>query len=336
MKKIVILGSTGSVGTQTLEVVRQGGFEVLAISGYRNQELLREQAAEFGCEVGNPCDVAVLKEADLVVNAISGCAGIEPTYLAVCAGKKVALANKESLVSAGRIIMDKAEPDQIIPVDSEHSAIFQILQANPGREIKKIILTCSGGPFLGCTNLRGIRKADALAHPTWKMGPKITIDCATLMNKGLEIIEAKYLFDLPSSKIKVVIHPESEIHGMVEFQDGETLAYTSPRDMKIPIKYALNYPDAKIEGKITPLTELNYEFQEPDLKTFRLLRLAMDVAETEGTKAAYMNLVNEEAVQKFLNDKIKFHEIAELVNAKTRQYENIENPGIKEILELRV
>lgn len=340
MKKIVILGSTGSIGRQTLEVIEKnpGDFKVIAISGHKNQKLLKEQAEEFGAEIGDPYKLATLKEADLIVNAISGCAGIEPTYKAVFAGKNVALANKESLVSAGKIIMDKARETgaEIIPIDSEHSAIFQILQKNPGRKIKKIILTCSGGPFLGRKDLHGITKEDALAHPTWKMGPKITIDCATLMNKGLEIIEAKYLFGLPPQEIEVVIHPESEVHGMVEFQDGETIAYTSPRDMHIPIKYALYHPDAKVEGKFEKLENLKFTFLEPDLKTFRLLKLAMDAAETEGTKAAYMNAINETMVQKFLAGKIKFHEITELVNKKTRQYKNIENPKIEDILGLRL
>lgn len=340
MKKIVILGSTGSIGGQVLEVVEQNpaDFKVIAVSGHKNRELLQEQAEKFGAVIGGPCELAALKEADLIINAISGCAGIEPTYKAVCAGKNVALANKESLVSAGEIIMNKARETgaKIIPVDSEHSAIFQILQKNPGRKIKKIILTCSGGPFLGRKDLRGITKEEALAHPTWKMGPKITIDCATLMNKGLEIIEAKYLFGLPPQEIGVVIHPESEIHGMVEFQDGETVAYISPRDMRIPIKYALHYPDAETEGEFAKPENLKFTFREPDLKTFRLLKLAMDVAETEGTKAAYMNLVNEAAVQEFLAGKIKFYEITELVNAKTRRYKNVENPKIENILSLRL
>lgn len=325
MKKIVILGSTGSIGRQTLEVIRKnpGDFKVIAISGHKNTKLLHAQMKEFKARTGDPCKLAVLKEADLIVNAISGCAGVKPTWKAVCGGKNIALANKESLVSAGEMIMAKAQKTgaKIIPIDSEHSAIFQILEQNPGRKIKKIILTCSGGPFHGRKNLHGITKKEVLRHPVWKMGPKITVDCATLMNKGLEIIEAKYLFGLPVKKIKAVIHMEGIVHGMVRFTDGETLVHISKPDMKILIKYALYYPKkCKTSAKIVNIKKLYYEFGAIDTKTFPLFKLATEVAKKGGKAEAHMNKVNEKTVKKFLNGKIKFHEIHEIVISEMQKH----------------
>lgn len=306
MKKIIILGSTGSIGRQTLEVCK--GFEIIGLSANKNIKLLREQAKKFGVKfvaIGGKeaCELASRK-CDLVVNAISGLAGLAPTIATIKAGNDLALANKESLVARGAEIISLARKNKvkIIPVDSEHSAIFQCLLGRDIKSVKKIILTCSGGPFFGKTRkeLANVTVAQALKHPTWKMGKKITIDSATLMNKGFEIIEAHHLFGIPYSKIDVVIHPQSIVHGMVEFLDGSVVMQASEPDMRIPIAYALG---AKLTQRCPLLNNLT--FRPVDHSTFEGIKIALKY------KARGEDLVraNDKAVEKFLRGEIKFLEI---------------------------
>ena len=298
MRKIIILGSTGSIGKQTLEVIRKGGFKVLGLSGFSNTGLLKKQAEEFGAKwTTNPLELAT-KKCDIMVNAISGLAGLEPTLAALEAGNKLALANKESVVAAGSKIAKYR--DQIIPVDSEHSSVYRCLQGQ--KKPRRIILTCSGGPFFGRKNLKNITAKQALAHPTWKMGKKISIDSATLMNKGFEIIEAHHLFGIPYSQIDVLIHPQSLVHGIVEFEDGSMLAHVSSPDMKIPIAYALG---ASVPYKTLNLTDQKLEFFKPDHKTFKGIKLALKYR-SQGKKLVQRN---DEAVEKFLKGEIKFLDI---------------------------
>ncbi|MBU1018674.1 MAG: 1-deoxy-D-xylulose-5-phosphate reductoisomerase [Patescibacteria group bacterium] len=295
MKKIIVLGSTGSVGRQALQVAK--GQKIVGISGHSNLKLLEKQAKEFGCPYTlDPMELASQK-CDIVVNAISGLAGLPPLLAALEAGNKVALANKESIVAAGSRLHKYR--DQIIPVDSEHSSIYRCLQ---GREepIRRIILTCSGGPFFGRTDLFGITPKQALAHPTWKMGKKISIDSATLMNKGFEIIEAHHLFDIPYEKIDVLIHPQSLVHGIVEFEDGSILAHASNPDMRIPIAYALGLPAPNNKLNLTSL-----EFFQPDHKTFKGIKLALKFQ----SRGESLVRANDEAVSKFLAGEISFLDI---------------------------
>ena len=334
MKKIAILGSTGSIGTQTLEVVRENGdLEVLGLAAGNNIKLLEAQIREFHPKVAavwseekakelrenvkdldvkivsgmdGLIEVSVIPESEVLVTAIVGMIGIRPTIEAIKAGKNIALANKETLVTAGHIIMPlaKAYNVAILPVDSEHSAIFQSLQGNPRGALHKILLTASGGPFRGRTKeqLKDIQVEDALKHPNWEMGRKITIDSSTLVNKGLEVMEAKWLFDVDFDHIEVVVHPQSIIHSMVEYVDGAIIAELGTPDMKLPIQYALYYPDRRfLPGERVNFATLGQlTFEKPDLETFDGLRLAFEAGRTGGSMPTVYNAANELAVSKFL------------------------------------
>lgn len=349
-KRIALLGSTGSIGTQTLEVVRSfpDEFELTVLTANSNYELLIEQALEFrpNCVViakeehyekvqealwqhdiktytGKESlkEVVCMDEVDIVLTALVGFSGLGPTVSAINAGKNIALANKETLVVAGEIIskLAKEKGVNIYPVDSEHSAIFQCLTGEFHNPIEKIILTASGGPFRGKTraDLETITKADALKHPNWEMGAKITIDSASLMNKGLEVIEAKWLFALQPEQIEVIVHPQSIIHSLVQFEDGSMKAQMGLPDMKLPILYALAYPE-RFQTDFERFNFVNYPsltFEAPDLKTFTNLQLAYDALDRGGNVACVLNAANEITVQAFLDDKISFLEIAEM-NAK--------------------
>ena len=366
MKKIAILGSTGSIGTQTLEVVRENGdLEVLGLAAGNNIKLLEEQIREFhpklvavwveekakelrdnvkdlnvkvvsGME--GLVEVATISESEILVTAIVGMIGIRPTIEAIKAGKDIALANKETLVTAGHIIMPLAKEHNvaILPVDSEHSAIFQSLQGNPRGALHKILLTASGGPFRGRKreDLANIQVEDALKHPNWEMGRKITIDSSTLVNKGLEVIEAKWLFDVEIEQIEVVVHPQSIIHSMVEYVDGAIIAELGTPDMKLPIQYALYYPERRyLPGERVNFATLSQlTFEKPDLDTFYGLRLAMEAGKVGGSLPTVFNAANELAVSKFLNRKIKYLEIPEIIETCMRNHKNIANPTVEEIL----
>lgn len=367
MKKIAILGSTGSIGTQTLEVVRENGdIEVLGLAAGNNIRLLEQQIREFHpkvaavwkeenakelrertrdlpvkvvCGMEGLIEVAVLEEVDILVTAIVGMIGIRPTIAAMKAGKDIALANKETLVTAGHIIMQLAKEKQvsILPVDSEHSAIFQSLQGNPRSALHKILLTASGGPFRGKTReeLKDIQVEDALKHPNWEMGRKITIDSSSLVNKGLEVIEAKWLFDVEIEQIEVVIHPQSIIHSMVEYVDGAIIAQLGTPDMKLPIQYALYYPERRfLPGERVDFSALSkLTFEKPDVDTFYGLRLAMEAGKAGGSLPTVFNAANELAVSKFLNRRIGYLQIPEIIEACMRAHKNIPNPSVEEILE---
>lgn len=324
MKRIIILGSTGSIGRQVLEVVskEKNKFKIIGLSGYNNQKLLRYQAAKFNVRKTATKAPEIIKLAsakcDLVVNAITGLGGLAPTIAAIRAGNNLALANKESLVAGGAKIMQLAKKHnvQIIPIDSEHSAIWQCLLGRDIKFVKKIILTCSGGPFLGKTKkeLANVTIKEALKHPTWKMGKKITIDSATLMNKGFEIIEAHHLFSIPYEKISVLIHPQSIIHGMVEFLDGSIVMHASAPDMHIPISYALNYPSRpQIDFDKTVLK--NLEFGEVNHSTFEGIKIALKYR-AQGRKLVK---ANDTAVSKFLRGEIKFLDIYKYIRNEMEQ-----------------
>ena len=366
MKQIAILGSTGSIGTQTLEVVRENGdLEVLGLAAGNNIKLLEEQIREFhpklvavwsedrakelrenvkdlGVKVVSGMegliDVATIAESEILVTAIVGMIGIRPTIEAIKAGKDIALANKETLVTAGHIIMPLAKEHNvaILPVDSEHSAIFQSLQGNPRGALHKILLTASGGPFRGRKreDLENIQVEDALKHPNWEMGRKITIDSSTLVNKGLEVIEAKWLFDVEIEQIEVVVHPQSIIHSMVEYVDGAIIAELGTPDMKLPIQYALYYPERRyLPGERVDFATLGQlTFEKPDLDTFYGLKLAMEAGKAGGSLPTVFNAANELAVSKFLNRKIKYLEIPEIIETCMRNHKNIANPTVEEIL----
>ena len=366
MKKIAILGSTGSIGTQTLEVVRENGdIEVLGLAAGNNIKLLEEQIREFHPRVvavwsedkakelrDNVRDVSVrivsgmeglieisvMEETEILVTAIVGMIGIRPTIEAIKAGKNIALANKETLVTAGHIIMPLAAEHKvaILPVDSEHSAIFQSLQGSSRGELHKILLTASGGPFRAKTReeLANIQVEDALKHPNWEMGRKITIDSSTLVNKGLEVIEAKWLFDVDIDQIEVVVHPQSIIHSMVEYVDGAIIAELGTPDMKLPIQYALYYPERRyLPGERVNFATLSQlTFEKPDLDTFYGLRLAMEAGRTGGSLPTVFNAANELAVSKFLNRKIKYLEIPEIIETCMSLHKNIACPTVDEIL----
>lgn len=358
MKKIVILGSTGSIGTQALDIVRQhrDKFEVVGISAHGNIELLKEQIKEFrpdlvcvsdterakqfsgeilkGSEGLN--ELAGVGQADLVVNCIVGAAGFKPTISALRAGKDVALANKESLVMGGEVVMREAKKSgsRIIPIDSEHSAIMQCLSGEKIEEVKKILLTCSGGPFRGKKDLDKISVEETLKHPRWSMGKKITVDSATLMNKGYEIIEAMWLFSVPLEKIEVVIHPQSIIHSMVQYIDGNVKAQMSNTDMRVAIQYALTYPERveneELDFSILDVKELTFE--KPDLETFKCLSYGIEAAEKKGTMPAVVNAANEVAVEYFLEGRIEFVDIAQIIRNVMDEHEIVGNPEIEDIL----
>lgn len=366
MKKIAILGSTGSIGTQTLEVVReQGDIQVAALCAGSNAALLEQQVREFRPRVAALWDeeaadrlrlavsdlpvkvlsgmdgllaAATMEGYDLLVTAIMGMLGIRPTIAAIEAGKDIALANKETLVAAGHLIMPLAKKHQvsILPVDSEHSAIFQSLNGERQNKINKILLTASGGPFRGKTReeLSNVSLEDALKHPNWSMGRKITIDSATLVNKGLEVMEAKWLFDVELSQIQVVVHPQSVIHSMVEYEDGGIMAQLGTPDMRLPIQYALYYPLRRpLSGKRLDFYELSaMTFERPDTETFSGLALAYQALETGGNMPTIYNAANEKAVALFMDHKIKFLEIPELIQGSMEHCAYREAPGLEEIL----
>jgi len=333
VRRILVLGSTGSIGVQALDVIsRSPDLSVCGLACGTQIDVMRAQAAAHGC-VHTTCaagggtlpashDLGELIDAtepDLVLNGFVGAAGLAPTLAALTRGIDVALANKESLVVGGEIVatVRAATGAMLIPVDSEHSAIFQLLADIPPARVRTIVLTASGGPFRGCdaASLRDVRVADALAHPTWNMGAKITIDSATMMNKGLEIIEAHHLFGVGYDQIEVVVHPQSLVHGMVRLDDGSVMSHLGPPDMRVPIGYALRWPDAPPEHAPMPLAGMTLEFLEPDPRTFRCLALAVEAGRAGGTAPAVLNGANEVAVAAFLNNEIGFLDIAAVVAA---------------------
>jgi len=369
MKRVVILGSTGSIGTQTLDVIRSlpGEFKVVGLGAGNNCRLLAEQIKEFqpcAAALANPESLSRLKkqlppqvklelawgiegmknlaampEADLVVIAVTGTGGITPTFAALNAGKDVALANKETLVTAGQLVMDLAarKNKSILPIDSEHSAIWQCLNGRPLLELDKIIITASGGPFrhISSVELEKVTVEMALNHPNWSMGSKITIDSATLMNKGLEVIEAKWLFGVSYNQIEVVVHPQSIIHSAVEFKDGSVIAQLGLPNMRLPIQYALTYP-RRIPGPVprlnlTKLQELTFE--APDTVKFPSLRLAYEAGKTGGTMPAVLNAANETAVYAFLQGRLSFCAIATIVEKVMEKHSSINSPDLGQIME---
>ena len=367
MKCVSILGSTGSIGRQSLDVIsRLEGVKVAALTAGSSVGRMAEQCREFRPELAvmatkeaadelrgliadlptrvawgeeGLIEAATLTEVDCVITAVVGMLGLKPTLAAIRAGKRIGLANKETLVCAGELVMAEARANgvEIIPVDSEHSAIFQCLMgSHHKREVKKILLTCSGGPFFGKTReeLRTVTKADALKHPNWKMGAKITIDCSTLMNKGLEVIEAMRLYDVPLEQIQVLIHRQSIVHSMVEFVDGAVMAQLGAPDMRLPIQLALTYPErtvCPVDG--LDLTAGPLTFSHPDLEAFPCLQLAMDAAKQGGTACPVMNGANEVAVALYLEDRIGFYDIYELVRGAMEAIPFIPNPTLEQILE---
>ena len=353
MKRVSILGSTGSIGTQSIEVCEKHGLEIIALAAHSSVDMLEEQARKFRpkyvavyneekygelksrlsdtdtivlCGMEGLCHIASLDENDIVLNSVVGMVGLLPTLTAINAGKDVALANKETLVAGGALVTSLAKEKgvKIYPVDSEHSAIFQCLQGNKPEQVNKIILTASGGPFYGYSykQLKNVTKADALKHPNWDMGNKITIDSATLMNKGLEFIEAKWLFDLEPEQIDIVVHRQSIIHSAVEYKDYAVIAQLGVPDMKIPIQYSLLYPE-RVECPTKPLSLTDYgtlTFAEPDYKTFKCLSAAIDAISRGGAYPCLVNSANEEAVKAFLNDEIKFIQIGEIVSSVLEKF----------------
>lgn len=365
---VSILGSTGSIGRQSLDILsRLPGIRVAALTAGTGVERMAQQCRQFRPELAvmatqeaaeqlagelkdlpiriawgeeGLIEAATLPQVDCVITAVVGMVGLKPTLAAIRARKRIGLANKETLVCAGEIVMAEAKKygAEIVPVDSEHSAIFQCLMGNrDASQIKRLILTCSGGPFFGMTReqLKAVTKADALRHPNWKMGPKITVDCATLMNKGLEVIEAMRLYDLPLEQVDVVIHRQSIVHSMVEFTDGAVMAQMGPPDMRLPIQLAFTYP----ERQACPVDALDLigcgplSFLKPDVKAFPCLSLARACAKAGGTACPAMNGANEEAVAMFLNDKIGFYDIYRLVNQAVEKTPFLENPTLEQILE---
>lgn len=371
MKNLTVLGSTGSIGTQALDIVRDHPDElkIRALSANKNIDLLYSQILEFSPEfvcvyekesaflldgrlraagldipvksgMDGLCEAAAFSKSDMVLTAVVGMVGIRPTLEAIHAGKDIALANKETLVCAGHIIMEEARRCHvhIYPVDSEHSAIFQCLKGEPERSLSKIILTASGGPFRGFSRkeLKNVTAADALKNPNWSMGKKVTIDSSTMANKGLEVMEARWLFNVPPSKIQVVVQPQSIIHSAVEFEDGAIKAQMGTPDMKIPIQYALFYPERpylNVErvdlfklGKIT--------FEKPDMETFKALKLAYRAIEEGGSMPCVFNAANERAVSAFLKGEISFLEIPEIIEKYMNSHKIIENPNIEDIISI--
>lgn len=367
MKKITILGSTGSIGTQALQVIEDNPekFDVVALSCGSNIQKLSGQIRQFEpdcvCVASEEDAIKIRKEfpeiqvfsgeeglvkiatlpADLVLNSLMGMRGLAPTYYAIEAGRDIALANKETLVAGGEIIMAKVAEKgvRLLPVDSEHCAIFQCLEGNKNRKIKKILLTASGGPFRGynLNQLNDVTLEQALKHPKWTMGKKITIDSATLMNKGLEVIEAKWLFDVDLSQIQVLVHPQSIMHSAVEFEDTSVIAQLGVPDMKIPISFAFGYPDrVPSNDKSLDFFEegSNLSFEAPDMKTFTCLRLAFEASEKGGSFPVALNAANEVLVDLFLNNKIKFIDIQNTLEKVLNEHEPVYNLGLEDILRI--
>jgi len=374
MKKISILGSTGSIGTQALQIIRSNSdLKALVLTANNNIDLLYEQILEFSPEfvcvydknnaeelksrlsLENPgvykslkissgmdglIEAASYPGADIVLTAVVGMVGIRPTMAAINAKKDIALANKETLVCAGKLIMEAAEKNniRIYPVDSEHSAIFQCLNGENAAEADKILLTASGGPFRGkkACDLKNVTAADALKHPNWSMGKKVTIDSSTLANKGLEVIEASWLFNMPAEKIQVVVHPQSVIHSAVQFADGAVMAQLGVPDMKLPIQYAFLYPERRfLKERRLDLFELgSLTFERPDTDTFRSLALAYRAIKEGGTMPCVFNAANEAAVKRFLNGEIAFLEIAQYIESLMNSHKVIREPGLEQIIEI--
>ena len=366
MKKIAILGSTGSIGTQTLEVVRANkDLEVTALAAGSNIDLLEKQIREFSPKIAAVWNEEKAKElkdrvrdldirvesgmdgllavatelgAEIVVTAVVGMIGIRPTIAAMNAGKDIALANKETLVPAGHIIMSLAKEKhvRILPVDSEHSAIFQSLNGETGNKIHKILLTASGGPFRGWTReqMKGVQVEDALKHPNWTMGRKITIDSSTMVNKGLEVMEARWLFGVEMDQVQVVVQPQSVIHSMVEYEDGAVIAQLGTPDMKLPIQYALYYPERRfLAGDRLDFAKLaQITFEAPDFENFHGLSLAYKAGRRGGTLPTVFNAANERAVQKFLDREIGYLTITDMIEAAMEHHTVKENPTVEEIL----
>ncbi len=367
-KRISILGSTGSIGRQSLEVIEACGMEVSALTANSSIELMEEQVRKFKPELAVLMDehaaadlrvrladtntkvlggmdglieAAVLNGTDTVITAVVGMVGLKPTMAAIQEKKRIALANKETLVCAGELVMQAAQESgaQILPVDSEHSALFQSLEGNRDRgEVKRLILTCSGGPFYGRKReeLQGITREDALKHPNWSMGAKITVDSATLMNKGLEFIEAMHLYQMPPEKISIVVHRESIIHSLVEYCDNAMIAQLGAPDMKLPIQYALTWPKRVASSATTPYDIWNsgsLTFGAPNPDTFRCLALALEAAKTGGTAGAILNGANEAAVAQFLTGDIGFLDIAEKVAMAMEAVPVVQNPNMHDVLE---
>ncbi len=367
MKKIALLGSTGSIGTQTLDVVRnQGDIQVTAMAAGSNIALLEKQIREFHPSIAAVWDekkalelktkvadlpvkvvsgmdglleAATEKEAQIVVTAVVGMIGIRPTIAAMEAGKDIALANKETLVTAGHIIMPLAEKlgVKILPVDSEHSAIFQSLNGEHGNKIHKILLTASGGPFRGHTReqMASVQVEDALKHPNWSMGRKITIDSSTMVNKGLEVMEAHWLFDVEMDQVQVVVQPQSIIHSMVEYEDGAVIAQLGTPDMRLPIQYALYYPERRyLPGDRLDFWKLSQiTFEKPDLENFHGLALAYEAGRRGGSLPTVFNAANEYAVAKFLNREISYLEITDMIQKAMEHHKVIDDPTVEQILE---
>ena len=353
-KTVSILGSTGSIGTQSLEVCEKHGIKVTALAAHSSVDTLEQQARKFNPSkvciyredkydelkkrladtdikvlsgMDGLCEIAVMEESDIVLNSVVGMVGLLPTLTAMEAGKNVALANKETLVAGGKIVTELAKKKgvTIYPIDSEHSAVFQCLQGNKREQVSKMILTASGGPFFGYTyeQLRDVTKAQALKHPNWDMGNKITIDSATLMNKGLEFIEAKWLFDLRPDQIEIVVHRQSVVHSAVEYNDYSVIAQMGVPDMKIPIQYSLLYPDRKEcpTGRLSLTDYGKLTFEKPDYETFKCLSAAIEAIKRGGAYPCLVNSANEEAVRAFLNDEIKFIQIGEIVSSVLDKFE---------------
>ena len=366
-KRISILGSTGSIGRQSLDVIAACGMEAAALTANSNAARMEEQVRQFKPELAVMMDeraaadlrirladtpvrvasgmeglleAAELPSADTVLTAVVGMIGLRPTMAAIREGKRIALANKETLVCAGQLVMEEARDfgAEILPVDSEHSALFQSLQGCRDRgEVRRLILTCSGGPFFGKTRteLQGVTRKDALQHPNWSMGAKITVDSATLMNKGLEFIEAMHLYQMPPEKISIVVHRESIIHSLVEYCDNAMIAQLGTPDMRLPIQYALTWPE-RVAGPATPLDLCScgpLTFARPDTETFQCLALALEAAKTGGTAGAILNGANEAAVALFLESKIGFLDIADRVRRAMEQVKVIADPSMTQVLE---
>ena len=367
VKCVSILGSTGSIGRQSLDIIDHLHIPVAALTAGTSVERMSQQCRRYRPELAvmatqeaaerlaneisdlptriswgeeGLIEAATISSADCIITAVVGMVGLKPTLAAIRAGKRIGLANKETLVCAGELVMAEAEKynTEIIPVDSEHSAIFQCLMGcNDRREVKRIILTCSGGPFFGMTReqLRNVTKADALRHPNWKMGEKITIDCATLMNKGLEVIEAMRLYRLPLEQVDVAIHRQSIVHSMVEFTDGAVMAQMGSPDMRLPIQLAMTYPE-RMDCPVEPLDLFScgaLTFSRPDMENFPCLALARECAKAGGTACPVMNGANEEAVAMFLAGKIGFYDIYDRVRAAVDSVPFIQNPDLEKILE---
>lgn len=367
MKKVAILGSTGSIGTQTLEIIRDNeDLQAVALAAGQNVDLMEKQIREFHpqiagmwseeaaadlrqrvsdlpvkivCGMDGLLEIASFPDSDVVVTAVVGMIGIRPTIAAIESGKTIALANKETLVTAGHIIMPLAAQRKvpILPVDSEHSAIFQSLQGRADNQIHRILLTASGGPFRGKKrgDLEQMTLEDALKHPNWSMGKKVTIDSASLVNKGLEVMEAKWLFDVSLDQIQVVVHPQSIVHSAVEYDDGAVIAQLGLPDMKLPIQYALYYPDRKyLPGDRLDFWSLNQiTFEKPDMENFPGLKLAFDAAAAGGSMPTVYNAANERAVAKFLDRKIGFLDIPEIISECMAAHKVMEAPTVEQILQ---